>query len=125
MTLGCFEKLENYFKYKKQKAGDDFEYYLFIKRMFIIFGATTINTIFASLIIYPLDTFKRHIQVNESIGFNSEYSNSGILNAFKKFMKQRKFYNGLSLHLLKTLPFSMIQYSFYSYFNDGYKNIKN
>jgi hypothetical protein len=53
---------------------NDFEYLKLSKKLFFIFGATSLNSIFISLIIYPLDTFKKHLQVNGSIGFKYEYN---------------------------------------------------
>jgi hypothetical protein len=74
ITLSNFETINNYFDKKKEKYGENFEYMSFIKKIFILFGATTLNAILASIFVYPLDTLKRHIQVNSSLGFKSEYN---------------------------------------------------
>ncbi len=93
LTLSMFERLNNYFDAKKFKCDSDFEYIPFFKKIFILFGATTFNGVFTSLFVYPLDTFKRHLQVNSSLGFKSEYhslndgikkfSSEGLLNMYR------------------------------------------
>jgi hypothetical protein len=82
-TLSMYEKLNNHFNNKKEKYNNDFEYLPFYRKISIIFGATTVNAVFISFILYPLDTFKRHLQVNSAIGFNSEYNSmSDAINKF-------------------------------------------
>jgi len=86
ITLSFYERINNYFENQKIKHSDDFEYLRFIKKIFILFGATTLTSIFTSTFIYPLDTFKRHIQVNSSLGFKSEYYS--LTKGFKQFYGQ-------------------------------------
>jgi hypothetical protein len=86
ITLSFHERINKYFENQKIKHSDDFEYLRFIKKIFILFGATTLTSIFTSTFIYPLDTFKRHIQVNSSLGFKSEYYS--LTEGFKKFYGQ-------------------------------------
>jgi hypothetical protein len=61
------------------------EYSNFRTKALDIFGATSMNAVFASLIIYPLDTFKRHLQVNNGFGFIKEYNN--IAQGFMAYLK--------------------------------------
>jgi hypothetical protein len=84
--------------------------------MSIIFGATTLNAVLASVLIYPLDTFKRQLQVTGSLGFNSEYSRGSLINNLLKFnqLGYTAMYRGFSLHFLRTLHFPLIHYMMYS-----------
>jgi hypothetical protein len=96
--------------YKKYDADEELYFY---KKLYHVFGATTANAILASFIIYPLDTFKRHLQVNNGFGFNSEYSS--FQNAAKKFLKLSIIdkYRGFSFLLIKTIPYSFMHYTIY------------
>jgi hypothetical protein len=100
------------FDYLHKKYNTEDELY-FYKKIYHIFGATTVNAILAALIIYPLDTFKRHLQVNNGFGYNSEYNS--FQNAVKSFMKLSVFdkYRGFSFHVLKTIPYSFMHYTIY------------
>ncbi len=115
-SLTTFETLHNFFNRKKQN--ENFEYYLFPTKMCIIFGATSLNAILASSIVYPFDTLKRHLQVNESLGYNSEYSKEGLVQTVKKFVNQeglKGVYAGCGVNILKIMPVAMIQYCLFSY----------
>jgi hypothetical protein len=86
LTLSMFDKMNNYFENKKERYGSDYEYLPFMRKILILFGATTLNAIFTSAIVYPLDTFKRHIQVNGSLGFKSDYYS--LTHGFKMFYNE-------------------------------------
>jgi hypothetical protein len=116
ISLACFEKINSHFENKTIKLGEDFEYLGFIKKLYILFGGTTISSLVASTIIYPLDTFKRHIQVNESLGFNSEYSSGNMLHSFKKFLKGGNIYRGFTVNFLKIIPYSWLHYTIFMSF---------
>jgi hypothetical protein len=96
--------------HKKYNVEEELYYY---KKIYYIFGATTFNAILASFIIYPLDTFKRHLQVNNGFGYNSEYNS--FSNAIREFTRSSILdkYRGFSFHLLKTIPYSFIHYTIY------------
>jgi hypothetical protein len=114
ITLGMVEKLNSYFKFKQQKYGKDFNYLQFLNKVGIVFGASTINSVITSLILYPLDTFKRHLQVNNSLGFNQEYSSFN--QAVSKYINGGvvEMYRGFSIHLLsKAIPFTFLHYTIY------------
>jgi hypothetical protein len=100
------------FEHLKATYNSDNELY-FYKKIYYVFGATTINSILASFIIYPLDTFKRHLQVNNGFGFNSEYNS--FRNASNSFLKSSLLdkYRGFSFHLIKTIPYSFLHYTIY------------
>jgi len=53
----------------------------FSKKFLYYFGPSLIGTILASTISYPIDTIKRQIQVNGSLGYNKLYFS--IQHAFK------------------------------------------
>ena len=112
VTIGCYENLHKYFEYKKVNAGEEFEHYIFLRKMSIIFGATSLNLIFASFICYPLDTFKRHLQVTGSIGYKSDYTGRMIDN-FNLFSREgfNGMYRGFGVNLLRILPFPFILYT--------------
>lgn len=99
------------FDYLHKKQSNDELY--FYKKIYNIFSATTANAILSSLIIYPLDTFKRHLQVNNGFGYNSEYNS--FVNAIRLFLKSplTDKYKGFSFHVIKTIPFSFIHYTIY------------
>jgi hypothetical protein len=105
MSFTLFEHLN-----KKYNPEDELYFY---KKIYHVFGATTINAILASLVIYPLDTFKRHLQVNNGFGFNSEYNS--FRNAATSFIKSSIFdkYKGFSFHVIKTIPYSFLHYTIY------------
>ena len=57
----------------------------FYKKTFDIFSSTSLNAILVSIVIYPLDTFKRHIQVNNGFGYLQSYRN--YPHAIQEFIK--------------------------------------
>lgn len=73
ITFTNFDRLNNYFIRKKEKYGKNYEYLPFHKKMFLLFGAITVNNIIASSLIYPIDTYKRYLQVNGGLGFTQDY----------------------------------------------------
>lgn len=122
LTLSMFDRLNNYFENKKEMYSKDFEYLPFMKKIGILFGATSLNAILTSVIVYPLDTLKRHLQVNSSLGFKSEYYS--LSDGLTKLYGQGvlNMYRGFSMHLLKITPFAFIQYTFYSSLNTNNKH---
>lgn len=103
-----FEKLENFLEiFNKYNNKKDLK---FSKKILIIFGATSLNAFLISSLLYPLDTYKRNLQVNGSMGFLHE--NSSLV----KFFQTKNFslmYAGFSMHALKSIPFSIIHYTIY------------
>ncbi len=81
--------------------------------MGIIFGASSLNAIIASFICYPIDTFKRHIQVTGSLGYKSEY-NGGLLTNFRQFLGEGAtgMYRGFVPNLYKTILFPLVLFTF-------------
>jgi hypothetical protein len=106
LSYSLFDRL--YVKYDQKK-----EYLNFYGKVLDIFGATCVNSVLISLFIYPLDTFKRHLQVNNGFGFNKEYSS--VLHGVKTFIASPLIdkYRGFSFHLIKTIPFSFVHYTLY------------
>jgi hypothetical protein len=100
---------------KYQKLTSHLDDYQFFRRIVYIFGITTLNSLLVSLVLYPVDTFKRHLQVNSSFGYNSFYHNSGIIAKTKKFISQGPaiLYSGVTIHIFKTLPFSFLHYTMF------------
>lgn len=112
ITCASLDKLSRYFLNKKNKLGDNFNNLSFIGKMFLVFGASITNSIVTSTILYPLDTFKRHIQVNNSLGFNNEYES--FREGLRKFFSSGvlSMYRGYSLHILsKAIPLSFLHYT--------------
>ncbi len=66
--------------------GDSFEYLPFLKKVYILFGAMTINSLLISTVIYPIDTLKKQLQVNSSLGFRNEYDS--LSQAISKFYSE-------------------------------------
>ena len=117
--------MENIFKWRRTHYGEDFEYLVFFNKMSLIFGSTIVNSLITSVILYPLDTLKRQIQVNGSFGYKHEYVN--YKDAINKFSKSglANMYRGFSLHLIgKAVPYSFLHYTFYSsvlqYYSEDY-----
>jgi hypothetical protein len=114
IVISSFEKFNKYFDNKRNKAGEDLSYYSFLPKMAILFGATGLNSILASLIVYPLDTFKRNLQVTGSLGYKSEFSGGNLITLFQEFSQLgiNHMYRGFGINLIKTIPYPFILYTF-------------
>ena len=56
-------------------------------KILTIFGGSALTSLFASILVYPVDTIKRKIQVNGAFGFQHRYVNNRdcIVSNFKDF----------------------------------------
>lgn len=77
----------------------------------------------AGAIVYPFDTIKRIYQTNEAKGFKNAYkSYDEIFNVCKS---KGLLYKGFSLHLMRALPFSTIQFFVFQNMVDLLQTNKN
>ena len=82
-------------------------YYKFMHR----FGASTIGLLCAQVLLYPLDTVKRCLQVNGAIGHKDLYS--GTVDCMGKLYKEggvRIFYQGLLTNIVRCAPVTILQF---------------
>src|SRR5690606_17120677 len=105
ITFSTYERLNKYFDKKVNKLGGDFEYLTFLGKNMMIFGTPIANAIITSVLLYPLDTFKRQLQVNGGAGFDINFLS--FSQSLKKFQSWGfiEMYRGFSLHLIsKAIP---------------------
>jgi hypothetical protein len=88
-----------------------------------IIGGPAIVALVTGAITYPLDTIKRQMQVSSAKGFN-HISRDNLILDFKSSPK--KYYNGFFIHMMRSLPFSYIQFIIYHSFVSllNYRNEK-
>lgn len=76
------------------------------------FFATSVIAFIAGVLSYPFDTIKRQLQVNGAKGYKAmQYTD-----IFKLMSSNRPehLYSGFPLHLMRSLPFSFIQYQIFT-----------
>jgi hypothetical protein len=89
------------------KRDDHFFLYKYITR----FGASTFSLLIASALCYPLDTVKRRMQVNGSLGFKNLYKNDlHCLQTIVKKEGMKQLYAGWSINMAKCIPLTLVQY---------------
>lgn len=108
VTLTGYQILYNYIKLTKNDNESHMNKYI---RMF---GASSLIALIASTVAYPLDTVKRQMQVNGAKGFKNEfrYSSDALQKVINK--GRREAYAGFSMHMVRTIPFSFIQFQIFS-----------
>ncbi|TNV77496.1 hypothetical protein FGO68_gene2474 [Halteria grandinella] len=89
------------------KRDDHFFLYKYLTR----FGASTFSLLLAQALCYPLDTVKRRMQVNGSLGFKNMYKSD--LHCLQTIIAKegvRQLYSGWSLNMVKCVPLTLMQY---------------
>lgn len=82
----------------------------FSTRLLKRFLPPTLVLMLLSSVLYPLETAKKLSQVNGSLGHQKAYNSTKEL--FQK-TGMKLLYRGYSLHLIKLVPYSFLQYSIY------------
>lgn len=111
--------LYTYISQKVSVIFQDQDDYTFSARAALKFLPSTAVLLLLSSILYPLDTAKKLWQINGSLGHNKAYNTSSEI--FKK-NSFSMLYKGYSLHVLKVIPYSFVQYSFYELCRNIFKN---
>lgn len=113
IVISSFDTFKNYFEIKRNRVGEDLSFYSFIPKMTILFGATGFCSIIASMIVYPLDTLKRNLQVTGSLGYKSEFSGGNHLAVLKDFTQLgvTHMYRGFGINLIKTISYPFVLYT--------------
>lgn len=82
-------------------------------KLFNVFKVISFNAISVSLLIYPLDTLKRYLQVNSSLGFNTKFNSLKEAYIYLTSDNIKLMYSGLSVYMIRTLLFSILHYTIY------------
>ena len=93
--------------YNKDRVNQNFVTFY---KLLLTFGPSTLVLLSFSTVLYPLETAKRLMQVNGSLGYNRAFEST--LDMFRK-TGVKNLYRGYSLHCMKLIPFSFIQFSLY------------
>lgn len=96
---------------QKEKTFNKHDDFLFIYKFLNRFGASTLSVLLASALCYPLDTIKRRMQLNGSIGHKNLYRDS--MHCFEKIRSEeglRGLYSGYTLNLCRTIPMGLIYF---------------
>ena len=91
---------------------DKYDGYPFIVKFLQRFGASTLSLFIAQSVLYPLDTVKRCLQLNGSMGHKTLYTGS-ISNCLSTLYKDhglKGLYGGFSVNLIRCLPLTMVHY---------------
>ncbi|CAI2374252.1 unnamed protein product [Moneuplotes crassus] len=97
----------NKFTWDASKELDQTNFYVRVLNRIV---PPTVVMCLLSSILYPFETAKKLRQVNGSIGFKNSLSSS--FQILKK-CKITDLYRGYSIHLLKVIPYTFIQFSIY------------
>ena len=85
------------------------------------FQASTLATIVSMILLYPLDTVRKCIQMNASIGNADIYKSS--IDCFKNIYQYdgvKGFYRGLSPCILRKIPSMALGFTLFEYFSSFY-----
>lgn len=106
LSLPLFELFNRVTLVGTQQLDKENFYVRFLNR----FVPPTLVLCLLSSALYPLETGKKLMQVNNSIGNREVFKSSWEI--FKK-LGMKELYKGYTVHLIKVIPFSFVQYSFY------------
>jgi solute carrier family 25 (adenine nucleotide translocator) protein 4/5/6/31 len=98
--------------FRLQKREDTIKKSKFYTFMSVL-GFTSIIATISSVVSYPIDTLKRIYQVNGARGYRLKYRNSEELIRELKSGGIKPLYNGFSIYLMRSIPFSFIQYTIF------------
>lgn len=74
ISFYSFDKINNLANSISEKGDINNTYSGLTAKISAIFGAATLTTVFASGLVYPIDTIKKKLQVNGAFGFEHKYS---------------------------------------------------
>ena len=89
---------------------DDFQLMNSYFKVILKFGPSTSILLLFSVFLYPIETGKKLMQVNGSLGYEKPYES--ISDMFKS-NSTKNLYKGYTMHLLKLTPFTFLQFSIY------------
>lgn len=90
------------------KGLTEFEQENFYVKAMSRFLPSTLVLLLLSGVLYPLETGKKLLQVNGALGHERAFGS-----AFDSLRKTKMLYRGYTLHILKLIPFTFVQFSLY------------